>query len=343
MRRPRGFQQRGERRIAAALRIALAAALLAVQVLFVVLTTRYLKDHFALIYGALAVCITKQAGLLNMATESMMLSGALCGVLASGYTQSLVLGVLGGMVGGILIGLLISYAAFVCKTDLWMTCIAVNTALVGGTILVMYMITGQKTNTLGYIPSLVMPAVEIPLIKDIPVLGEIVSGHNIITYLSFLAVFVIWYLLFRTPLGLRIRSVGENPDAAKSVGVNVYKTKSIALTIAGVLSGMGGVYMSMGYVSWFAKDLTAGRGWIGIAAAAMSCQHPVGAAVASIFFGVADATANTLQTINLPSQLVLMIPYVVTLLAMCVYAYYRLQKKKMQARAKTAAVKAQAQ
>ena len=97
---------------------------------------------------------------------------------------------------------------------------------------------------------------------------------------------------------------------------------------------MGGVYMSMGYVSWFAKDLTAGRGWIGIAAAAMSGMHPVGAMVASVFFGIADAAANTLQTINLPSQLVLMIPYVVTLIAMCVYAYFRLQRKKKLARKK---------
>ena len=167
-----------------------------------------------LIYGALAVCITKQAGLLNMATESMMLSGALCGVLASGYTQSLVLGVLGGMVGGILIGLLISYAAFVCKTDLWMTCIAVNTALVGGTILVMYMITGQKTNTLGYIPSLVMPAVEIPLIKDIPVIGPILSGHNLFTYLSLVLLAAEWFLLYRTKIGLRIRAVGQDPQPA---------------------------------------------------------------------------------------------------------------------------------
>lgn len=228
-----------------------------------------------LIYGALAVCITKQAGLLNMATESMMLSGALCGVLASGYTQSLVLGVLGGMVGGILIGLLISYAAFVCKTDLWMTCIAVNTALVGGTILVMYMITGQKTNTLGYIPSLVMPAVEIPLIKDIPVIGPILSGHNLFTYLSLVLLAAEWFLLYRTKIGLRIRAVGQNPQAAESVGIAPRKLYFISFIFSGIFASLGGMFMSMGYLQWFARDMMAGRGHIAMSAATIAGGNPV--------------------------------------------------------------------
>ena len=164
-------------------------------------------------------------------------------------------------------------------------------------------------------------------IKDIPVLGEIVSGHNVITYLAFISAFVIWFLLFKTRLGLRIRAVGENADAARSVGINVFKTKSTALIIAGVLSGMGGAYMSMGYVSWYVKNMTAGRGWIGIAAAAMSGQHPLIGTLSALLFGVADSVSNTLQTLNLPSQLVLMIPYVVTILAMCGYAYYALKKR----------------
>lgn len=295
-----------------------------------------------ILLAALASVISERVGVGNITMEGTMLISAFTGVVVSAYSGSAWLGFLAGVLAGALSGYVLAYIIFKLQVDDILAGIAVNLLGSGGTVFFLFALTGVRGISTS-LSSKVMPSVDIPLIKDIPVLGEIVSGHNIITYLSFLAVFVIWYLLFRTPLGLRIRSVGENPDAAKSVGVNVYKTKSIALTIAGVLSGMGGVYMSMGYVSWFAKDLTAGRGWIGIAAAAMSGQHPVGAAVASIFFGVADATANTLQTINLPSQLVLMIPYVVTLLAMCVYAYYRLQKKKMQARAKTAVVKAQAQ
>lgn len=145
--------------------------------------------------------------------------------------------------------------------------------------------------------------------------------------MAFASAFIVWFILFKTKIGLRIRAVGENPDAAKSVGISVFKTKTTALVIAGVLSGMGGAYMSMGYVSWFVKNITAGRGWIGIAAAAMSGQHPVLGMLSALLFGTADAVSNTLQTINLPSQLVLMIPYVVTIIAMCFYAYYAMKKK----------------
>ena len=295
-----------------------------------------------ILLAALASVISERAGVGNITMEGTMLISAFTGVVVSAYTGSAWLGFAAGIAAGAISGYLLSYIIFKLQVNDILAGIAINLLGSGGTVFFLFALTGVRGISTS-LSSKVMPSVDIPFIKDIPVLGEIISGHNIVTYLSFVMVILVWFILFRTPLGLRIRSVGENPDAAKSVGVNVYRTKSIALTIAGVLSGMGGVYMSMGYVSWFAKDLTAGRGWIGIAAAAMSGQHPVGAAVASLFFGVADATANTLQTINLPSQLVLMIPYVVTLLAMCVYAYYRLQKKKRLARGKASLAKAPAQ
>lgn len=230
-----------------------------------------------LMYGALAVCMTKQAGLLNMATESMMLSGALTGVIVSGYTQSLFLGLLGGMLGGMVIGFLIAYAAFVCKTDLWMTCIAVNTALVGGTVFIMYLLTGQKTNTLGYIQSLAMPAVTIPLIKDIPVIGAILSGHNLFTYLGLVLLALDWFILFKTKLGLRIRAVGQNPKAAESVGIAPKKIYFIAFVLSGFFASLGGMFMSMGYLQWFARDMMAGRGFISMSAATIAGGNPVGA------------------------------------------------------------------
>lgn len=295
-----------------------------------------------ILLAALASVISERAGVGNITMEGTMLISAFTGVVVSAYTGSAWLGFAAGIAAGAISGYLLAYIIFKLQVNDILAGIAINLLGSGGTVFFLFALTGVRGISTS-LSSKVMPSVDIPFIKDIPVLGEIISGHNIVTYMSFVMVILVWFILFRTPLGLRIRSVGENPDAAKSVGVNVYRTKSIALTIAGVLSGMGGVYMSMGYVSWFAKDLTAGRGWIGIAAAAMSGQHPVGAAVASLFFGVADATANTLQTINLPSQLVLMIPYVVTLLAMCAYAYYRLQKKKRLAKGKASLAKAPAQ
>lgn len=279
-----------------------------------------------ILLAALASVISERAGIGNITMEGTMLIAAFTGVIVSAYTGSAWLGFLAGAVIGGATGGLLSYIIFKLKVNDILAGLAINLLGSGGTVFLLFALTGVRGISTS-LSSKVMPSVSIPLIKDIPVIGPVLSGHNVITYLAFFTVFIIWFLLFKTTLGLRIRSVGENPDAAKSVGINVFKTKTTALIIAGILSGMGGAYMSMGYVSWYAKDLTAGRGWIGIAAAAMSGQHPVIAMVASIFFGIADAAANTLQTMNLPSQLVLMIPYVVTLAAMCLYAFYHIKKK----------------
>lgn len=280
-----------------------------------------------ILLATLSSIVSERAGIGNITMEGTMLISAFTGVVVSTYTKSAWIGFFAAVIVGGAVGYLLSYIIFKFKVNDILAGISINLLGSGGTVFFLFALTGVRGISTA-LSSKTMPSVEIILIKNIPILGDIISGHNIITYMAFIAVFATWYLLFRTPLGLRIRAVGENSDAAKSVGINVYKTKSIALIIAGVLSGMGGAYMSMGYVSWFAKNITAGRGWIGIAAAAMSGQHPVLGMIASVFFGIADATANALQTINLPSQLVLMMPYVVTLIAMCIYAYIGKKKKK---------------
>jgi len=276
-----------------------------------------------ILLATLASVISERAGIGNITMEGTMLIGAFVGVVVSAWTGSAWVGF---FAAGAASGYLLSYIIFKLKVNDILAGIAINLLGSGGTVFLLYAMTGVRGISSG-LSSKVMPVVHIPVIKDIPVLGAVISGHNVITYLAFISAFVIWFLLFKTRLGLRIRAVGENADAAKSVGINVFRTKSIALIIAGVLSGMGGAYMSMGYVSWYVKNMTAGRGWIGIAAAAMSGQHPLIGTLSALLFGVADSVSNTLQTLNLPSQLVLMIPYVVTILAMCGYAYYALKKR----------------
>lgn len=280
-----------------------------------------------ILLATLSSVISERSGIGNITMEGTMLISAFIGVVVSTYTGSAWIGFILAIGVGGLTGYLLSYIIFKLKVNDILAGIAINLLGSGGTVFVLFALTGVRGISTA-LSSKVMPAVNIPVIKEIPVLKEVISGQNIVTYFAFIAVFAIWYLLFKTRLGLRIRAVGENPDAAKSVGISVYKTKTTALVIAGILSGMGGAYISMGYVSWFAKNITAGRGWIGIAAAAMSGQHPVWGMLAAILFGIADSISNTLQTINLPSQLVLMIPYIVTLIAMCIYAYYKKKAKK---------------
>ena len=171
--------------------------------------------------------------------------------------------------------------------------------------------------------SKVVPSIEIPLIKDIPILGEILSGHNVLTYVALLSVVVVYVLVNKSPLGLRIRSVGENPDAAESVGISVVKTRFIALMITGILSGLGGAFMSMGYVSWFARDMAAGRGYIALAAQNLGNATPIGTCLASFLFGIADALSSSLQILSVPAEFIQMIPYVTTVIGLIVYAAYR--------------------
>lgn len=168
----------------------------------------------------------------------------------------------------------------------------------------------------------------LPLIEKIPVVGPILSGHNVLTYFAILAVFVVWYFLYRTPLGLRLRAVGESPDSADSVGISVDKMRFLALGISGFLAGFGGCHLSMGYVSWFSRDMTAGRGFIGLAASALGGVHPIGTALASLFFGFADALSNYMQSLSIPSEFVQMIPYLATVVALGIFAQRQMARSR---------------
>ena len=158
------------------------------------------------------------------------------------------------------------------------------------------------------------------MIKSIPVIGEMISGHNLLTYLAFFGVIVVWILIYKTPLGLRIRAVGENAHAAESVGIKVTNVQFIALFLSGIFAGLGGAFMSMGYLSFFSRDMIAGRGFIALAAQNMGGAAPLGTLIASIIFGIADALSNMLQTLNVPAELVQMQPYLLTIIGLVIYA-----------------------
>jgi len=152
--------------------------------------------------------------------------------------------------------------------------------------------------------------------------------------MAFLSVFLIWFFLYKTPLGLRIRAVGENEHAADSVGISVIKTRYTALVISGVLAGFGGAYMSMGYVSWFSRDMVAGRGFIALAAEAMGGATPVGCMLTSLLFGFFDALSNSLQLLKIPYEFVSMLPYAATVVGLVIYTIRKTEQiRKIQERA----------
>ena len=255
----------------------------------------------------------------------MMLWGALIGVVVSGATKSALVGFLAAMGAGAVTGILIWVATVKGKADLMLAQIAINLASVGGTIFLLFALTGEKSNSAVAIKSLALPKINIPGIGLIPVIGKIVSAQNVLTYGAIFMAFVMSVFIFRSKTGHHIRAVGENPNAAESVGISVPKVYFLAWTIAGVLGGIGGAFMSMGYLTSFTKNMVAGRGYIGLSASSMVGGNPIGAMLCALIFGVADAISNQLQLSNAPADLVLMLPYIVTIVVLVVLSVIKHQ------------------
>lgn len=282
-----------------------------------------------LIFAALAALITRQAGMFNMGVEGMILCSALAAVAFAHYSGNMWVGLIGAVLVGLLTGLIIAFANLSGKTELYLTCIAFNLAASGGTVFIMYVLTGEKSTTSGAFRSYQIPNIDIPIIKDIPVIGKIVSGQSLLTWVAVLSIFLVWLLLKRTRLGLRIRAVGENPHAAESVGISVKKIGYISFAICGIMAGLSGAYLSMSYVTFFMKNMANGRGYIGLSAQNMANGEPVGSALASLLFGFSQALTTTMKNqTNFPTEFLEMIPYAATIIALGVTGLVAVQRIK---------------
>lgn len=280
-----------------------------------------------ILFAALASVVAERSGASNIALEGIMLFAAMFGAIGSGLTGNLALGFLIALMGGLIIAMLLAYFALYLKTDIVLAGIALNTLAGGGTVFLMFALIGDKGSTSSLVSS-VFPKVEVPLVGSIPVIGEIVSGQNALTYVAFAMVGVVWVLLFKTRLGVRMRAVGENPDAAASVGIHVNRIKLMALVISGALASMGGAFLSMGYMSGFTKGMVSGRGFIAMAAAAMGQLSPVPTMIASLVFGFADALSNIMAAMRIPDEFVKMIPYATTVLGLVIFSAMKAQRQR---------------
>ena len=177
-----------------------------------------------LLFAAIGVSISNLAGTINISMEGTMLMSAFIGVLVSAFTGSLLLALLAGVAAGVAMGAVLGYFHLRLKADIILAAIALNLFATGFTVFLLFIASGDKGSS-SSLRSLLFPDVHIPLIKSIPVLGTIISGHNIMTYGAILAIIVFYVITFKTPLGLRIRAVGQNPNAAESVGINVNRIR----------------------------------------------------------------------------------------------------------------------
>lgn len=296
-----------------------------------------------ILFAALGCAIAEKSSSTNMGMEGIMLISSLTGVLSSYFLANgnpWVELVVAMVVGGIL-GYLVAFFAFKLKVDIILVGIAMNLLGSGGTAFFMYVFTGDRSSTNSY-PTGTLPQINIPFIKDIPVIGKILSGQNVLTYISYIMIIVLSFLVFKTKLGLRIRAVGENANAAESVGISSIKIRTIALVISGVLGGMGGAFMSSAYVSYFAKGITAGRGFIGLAACSMGGANPVPTALTSVLFGFFYALSNFARNTGLSDNLVKMWPYMATIVGVVIYSIKKTndEKKRLAGEAGEASKKA---
>lgn len=279
-----------------------------------------------IIFPALGAVITNKAGSPNIGLEGIMLFSSLSGVLISAFTGNVWLGLLAAVLTGVALSLFLGYFTLKLETDVILGGIALNLFASGGTIFLLYLVTGDK-GTSASLPSKVIPNIDIPLIENIPFIGEVVSGHNLLTYVAFISLIAMSFLFRKTVLGRKIKAVGEYDSAAESVGISVARTRYIAFIISGVLCGLGGAFLSMSYVSWFSRDMTAGRGWIALAAEAMGRGTVGGSALSSLLFGFASALGNSLQNFSIPSELIGTIPYVATVIGIVAFAMNENRRK----------------
>jgi general nucleoside transport system permease protein len=275
---------------------------------------------------SLGALLSDRAGVINIGLEGIMLSSAFTGVMVSATTQNLLLGFGAAALVGILLALLLAFFHLHLKGDLILGGVAINVLGAGGTVALMFQLTGDRGST-SKLASLQMPTLDLAFIKVIPVIGDalynIIGAQNVMTWLAFLSVSAVWFLMYKMPFGKHLRAVGENPDAAVSVGINVRRVRYIALALSGLLAGLGGIHMSMGYLSIFQRDMTAGRGFIALATPALGNGTPVGTMLASLLFGAFYALSVRLASLDIPPQVPEMIPYIAAVIALVIYSIQR--------------------
>lgn len=287
-----------------------------------------LRALIPILLAALGGMLCERVGIFNIGLEGIILVGAFAGVAASFFTSSWIAGVIIAMLAGMLFSLILGYGAVYRAGDPIVLAVAMNILAIGVTsflLVAIFNVQGVFKD-----PGIAgIPTWRIPGLADIPWIGPLFNLTPL-GYLALLLVPVSWVVLFRTPLGLRLRGVGERPLAAATMGVNPQRYQLWAVLASGALAGLGGAQLALGNVVQFNEGMSAGRGWIAVVAVMLARAHPVGVLLAALLFGFIDAIGFRLQAFGLPQQLTDVMPYLVTLLVLIVVSRRFLQARKAQ-------------
>ncbi|MCI8476735.1 MAG: ABC transporter permease [Oscillospiraceae bacterium] len=282
---------------------------------FTELLSSGLRMTTPILYTALGETFSERAGITNIGLEGLMVVGAVSSFIGVSLTGSLLIGVLIAIGCGVLINALFAYCVIYRHSDQIVMGMALN-ILAAGAASFLYRAVFGISQTPEKVEG--FQAISIPGLSKIPVLGQVLFSQNILLYLALILVPVCSFVLFKTPFGLHLRSVGEYPKAADSMGIKVYRMRFFGCIIGGALGGLGGAYLSIAYMNMYVDNLVSGRGYIALAAVIFGKWNPKGVLMATLLFGFTDALQMRLQAMSLgiPYQFMAMLPYLVTLAAL---------------------------
>jgi ABC-type uncharacterized transport system permease subunit len=266
------------------------------------------------LYAAIGETFGQRSGILNLGVDGQMLLGAFAGFYVAFNTGNPWLGVLAAMIVGSIMGLAMAFISVTLKAEQGISGIGIYLFGLGMSDLLFQKTLGTVETVKGFRP------IHIPFLSDIPVIGEIFFSHNILVYIAFALVPISWFVLNKTTLGLKIRSVGENPHAADSLGVSVSRVRYFTVTFGGMMSGIAGASLSIALLNVFQQNLTNGLGFIAVALVYFGGWRPVGVLIGSLLFSMVNALQLWVQVLNIPipSEYAVMMPYVLTILALVV-------------------------
>jgi len=266
--------------------------------------------------AALCGVVSERCAVINIGIEGIMLTSALTAVMAGTLTHNLYVGLLVAILTGAVLGAVHAVLSVSLKVDQIVSGTAINIFAAGATSFISARFLEKNIDLLNN--SGVFPKIPIPLLAKIPLLGPILFENGLIVYLALILTVLLYIVLFYTPWGLRTRAVGEHPRAADTLGINVYLVRYVNVILGGMIAGIGGAYFTIGSVGRFDEIMTAGKGFIGLAAMIFGKWNPIGAFASSLIFGFADSLQIKLQILRvpIPSEFLLMAPYIVTMIVL---------------------------
>ncbi|MFT4231095.1 MAG: ABC transporter permease [Microbacterium sp.] len=284
----------------------------------VFLLTGAISLSAAVVFGALAGVVGERVGIVNIAIEGQLLGGAFTSAVVASVTDNLAVGLVAGMVTGALVAMVLAAFSITYLVDQIVVGVVLVGLMSGLTNFLYAALLNDNSEQLNFPGTL--PFLPIPLLSDIPVIGPVLFDHRITTYLMFVLVPLVWFVLFKTTWGLRIRALGEHPLAADTVGINVNRWRFWTVTAAGLIAGLGGAALTLGSIGPFVRDMSAGQGFIALACVILGRWNPFLAASAALLFGFSRNFRIWAGQVGseIPPDLIAMTPYLVTLIAVAV-------------------------